>query len=117
MAGPPDNRPPRDHSQSEFNRVLQGTMATNGDSGAAGCDSPSTSTATASAIGVNGLCSTPYSTCVGGTQFSDSNAAAYWSSSTNATTMGSALSYIPEAAWNSSGMGSSRGRAMRLVCW
>lgn len=58
-------------------------IVASGDSGAAACDSPSTPTAAASAIGVNGLCSTPYSTCVGGTQFSDSNAAAYWSSTTN----------------------------------
>jgi subtilase family serine protease len=42
-----------------------------GDSGAAGCDSPSSTSATGGA-GVNGLCSSPYSTCVGGTQFADS---------------------------------------------
>ena len=72
-----------------------------GDSGAAGCDSPSSSTGTVA--GVNGMCSTPYSTCVGGTQFSDtSNPTAYWSAN-NSSTYGSALSYIPEAAWNASG--------------
>lgn len=74
-----------------------------GDSGAAGCDSPSSASATQGA-GVNGLCSSPYSTCVGGTQFSDTaNPSAYWSASNNSSTFASALSYIPEAAWNQSG--------------
>lgn len=74
-----------------------------GDSGAAGCDDPSYGTATGGAA-VNGLCSSPYSTCVGGTEFSDTtNPSAYWSASSNATTYASALSYIPEAAWNQSG--------------
>ncbi len=50
-----------------------------GDSGAAGCSDPSSATATGG-DGVNGLCSSPYSTCVGGTQFSDTaNPGAYWS--------------------------------------
>src|SRR5271166_759732 len=73
-----------------------------GDSGAAGCDSPSSATAVQGA-GVNGLCSSPYSTCVGGTQFSDTaNPGAYWSASNNST-FASALSYIPESAWNQGG--------------
>lgn len=72
-----------------------------GDSGAAGCDSASASRAVAGR-GVNGLCSSPYSVCVGGTQFSDSNYGLYWGAS-NTGTMGSAVSYIPEAAWNASG--------------
>jgi len=72
-----------------------------GDSGAAGCDSPSSTSATGGA-GVNGLCSSPYSTCVGGTQFADSaNPSTYWSAS-NSSTFASALSYIPEAGWNQS---------------
>ena len=79
-------------------------LVSSGDSGAAGCDSPTSGTAT-HAAGVNGLCSTPYSICVGGTQFSDtSNPTAYWSAS-NASNLASALGYIPEAAWNSSGPG------------
>ncbi len=74
-----------------------------GDSGAAGCDDPSSGTATGGA-GVNGLCSSPYSTCVGGTQFADTaNPSAYWSASSNSATYASALSYIPETAWNQSG--------------
>jgi len=74
-----------------------------GDSGAAGCDSPTAHVAVQSA-GVNGLCSSPYATCVGGTQFTDSaNAGLYWSTVTNPATYGSVLTYIPEAAWNESG--------------
>ena len=73
-----------------------------GDSGAAGCDSSSETTAT-QGRGVNGLCSSPYSTCVGGLEFKEgSNAGQYWTS-TNGSGMSSALSYIPEAAWNESG--------------
>lgn len=76
-------------------------FVSSGDSGAAGCDSASASRATAGR-GVNGLCSSPYSVCVGGTQFSDSNYSPYWAAS-NTGTMGSAISYIPEAVWNASG--------------
>ncbi len=73
-----------------------------GDSGAAGCDSPSESTATLGQA-VNGLCSTPYSVCVGGTEFNENgNNSLYWSANNNAS-YGSALSYIPEVAWNESG--------------
>ncbi|MFI5142556.1 MAG: protease pro-enzyme activation domain-containing protein, partial [Thermoanaerobaculales bacterium] len=74
-----------------------------GDSGAAGCDSDTASTA-ASGTAVSGLCSTPYDVCVGGTGFLDTmNPGAYWSGTNNPTTKASALSYIPETAWNESG--------------
>jgi pseudomonalisin len=74
-----------------------------GDSGAAGCDRASAATAV-SGRAVNGLCSSPYSTCVGGTEFSDTvNPALYWSPANYSSTLGSALTYIPEAAWNESG--------------
>ncbi len=74
-----------------------------GDSGAAGCDSSSAGTA-AGGRGVNGLCSSPSSTCVGGTEFADrTNPALYWSAASSSSTLGSALTYIPEAAWNESG--------------
>ncbi|MBS1873421.1 MAG: hypothetical protein JSU00_09400 [Acidobacteria bacterium] len=82
----------------------QTVLVASGDSGAAGCDSPSSSTAVSGA-GVNALCSSPYSTCVGGTQFQDTaNPSLFWSSS-NASTYGSALAYIPEAAWNETASG------------
>jgi pseudomonalisin len=77
-------------------------LVSSGDSGAAGCDSP-TELQASHGLGVNGLCSTPYSVCVGGTEFSDSNSSLYWSQSNTSGTQGSALSYIPEVAWNESG--------------
>jgi pseudomonalisin len=80
-------------------------LVSSGDSGAAGCDPASALTAT-HGLGVNGLCSTPYSVCVGGTEFNDaSNPALYWSASNTSGTQVSALSYIPEVVWNESGPG------------
>jgi pseudomonalisin len=77
-------------------------LVASGDAGAAGCDAASARTAT-QAPGVNALCSPASSTCVGGTQFADTNASSYWSSSNAAGTYGSALGYLPEAVWNESG--------------
>ena len=55
---------------------------------------------------MNGLCSTPYSVCVGGTEFNDAaNPSLYWSASNVAGTQSSSLSYIPETVWNESGPG------------
>jgi len=55
---------------------------------------------------VNGLCSTPYSVCVGGAEFNDaSTPSLYWSSSNTSGTQASAVSYIPEVVWNESGPG------------
>ena len=96
-------------------------LVSSGDSGAAGCDSPSSATAVRGSA-VNGLCTSPYSTCVGGTQFSDAaSPSLYWSPTTDPHTYGSALSYIPEAVWNASattiggsGLWSSGGGASRI---
>ena len=78
-------------------------LVASGDSGAAACDSGS-SNWTADNPGVNGICSTPYSICVGGTEFDDTTSPSlYWSSTTDPTTQSSAFRYIPEAAWNDSG--------------
>ncbi len=78
------------------------SMVSSGDSGAAGCQTGGDSTGTGRAV--NGLCSTPYDVCVGGTELMDTaNPSAYWSSTNNSTTQASALSYIPEMAWNESG--------------
>jgi subtilase family serine protease len=85
--------------------AAQGMVAlvASGDSGAAGCDESTASTAT-DGRAVNGMCSTPYSTCVGGTEFADSsNPSLYWSPTTVPNTYASALSYIPEDVWNESG--------------
>ncbi len=73
-----------------------------GDAGASGCDAGGDTTGTG--LAVSGLCSTPFNVCVGGTEFNDTaNPSTYWSSTNNATTQASALSYIPEVVWNESG--------------
>jgi subtilase family serine protease len=80
-------------------------FVSSGDSGAAGCDSASSSRASHGRA-VNGLCSSPYSVCVGGTEFNDAtHPSLYWSKSNASGTQSSALSYIPEVAWNESGSG------------
>jgi hypothetical protein len=77
-------------------------FVSSGDSGAADCDAGDATTATRGKA-VNGLCTSPYATCVGGTQFDDvANPSQYWSAS-NGATLGSALGYIPEVVWNESG--------------
>ncbi len=71
-----------------------------GDAGAAGCSAPTANAGSRAAV--NGLCSSPYATCVGGTEFNEGpDAARYWSSA-NSAGYGSALSYIPEEVWNES---------------
>ena len=78
-------------------------LVASGDSGAAGCDDSSSDWAI-SARGVNGICSTPYSVCVGGTEFDDTaSPSLYWSATTDGVTQRSALHYIPESSWNDSG--------------
>lgn len=74
-----------------------------GDDGAAGCD-PNTATKATHGRGVNGLCSTPFDVCVGGTEFHEgSNSSAFWSSTNAPVTLQSVLKYIPEVVWNESG--------------
>jgi pseudomonalisin len=78
-------------------------FVSSGDSGAAGCD-PASSRRALKGRAVNGLCSSPYSVCVGGTQFNEGSAASlYWSSANTTGSLASARSYIPEMAWNESG--------------
>jgi pseudomonalisin len=70
-----------------------------GDSAAAGCDTQFAAPPAYQFLSINYLCSSSYATCVGGTELVEgANAAQYWSS-TN-TNFSSALSYIPEGAWN-----------------
>jgi subtilase family serine protease len=83
----------------------QSVFISSGDSGAAGCvdsNSPITvsSDPSQTALSTNYLCASGYVTCVGGTSFSDTaNPGQYWSGS-NDGSLGSALGYIPEGAWN-----------------
>jgi pseudomonalisin len=80
-------------------------VVSSGDSGAAGCDAGSVATATHGRA-VNGICSTAYSVCAGGTEFNDSShPSLYWSPSNASGTQSSALSYIQEKVWNESGPG------------
>jgi len=78
-----------------------------GDANAAGCDRGSE--AAVAGITVTGWGETPYNVSVGGTDFEDlynsltggAPESTYWSS-TNSSTFGSALSYVPEIPWNDS---------------
>jgi subtilase family serine protease len=73
--------------------------ASSGDDGAADCESATSTTAT-TGLSVDVPASIPYVTGVGGTEFVEgSNASQYWST-TNDSLNGSALSHIPEEAWN-----------------
>ena len=78
-------------------------LVSSGDSGAEGCDNPNTQTLATHAPSVNLLASPPSVIAVGGTMFNENgNATKYWSSTNAPATLGSALSYIPETAWNQS---------------
>ena len=72
-------------------------VASAGDSGAAACDSQSSSQATGG-LAVNVPASIPEVTAVGGTDLSE-NGGTYWGSSNNSN-YSSARGYIPEIAWN-----------------
>lgn len=76
-------------------------MVASGDSGAAGCSAGGSTSGSMRAV--NGLCTSSYDVCVGGTEFAEgNNSAQYWLPGNNST-MGSAVSYIPETVWNESG--------------
>jgi hypothetical protein len=81
-----------------------------GDSGSAGCDDPHSETVATHAPSVNLLASNPYVVAVGGTMFSENGMdATYWSSTNTQGTLESALSYIPEKAWNESCLSTQSG--------
>jgi hypothetical protein len=75
----------------------QSVFVASGDVGPADCDSVN------DAWGIGGYAvtsdSTPYNVSVGGTTFNEGSGT-YWSSTTNPVSFLSALSYIPEIAWN-----------------
>ena len=96
-------------SNAAYNAVYQqaviegvSVFVSAGDYGASMC--ATNSYYASNGIGVSGFASTPYNVAVGGTDFGDTYAgtnSTYWSS-TNTSTYGSALSYIPEIPWNDS---------------
>jgi subtilase family serine protease len=78
-------------------------LVASGDDGAADCDTPNDPKAPPATIATKGLAidfpaSSPYVTAVGGTELNDCTGN-YWSATDNKYG-GSALSYIPEVAWN-----------------
>ena len=76
------------------------SFVASGDSGAAGCSMGSASSGYGAAV--NGLCSSPYSTCVGGTEFNEGESYTQYWAVANSASYSSALSYIPEQVWNES---------------
>ncbi len=86
-------------------------VASTGDSGAAGCEPQGSSPAGIHGPAVALPSSIPEVTAVGGTEFNEGSGK-YWNSNSNVT---SALSYIPEKAWNDTaadgGLASSGGGA------
>ncbi len=78
-------------------------IAASGDSGAAGCDPDAT--VAANGLAVSLPASVPEITAVGGTEFNEGSGN-YWSSA-NSSNGSSALSYIPEIAWNDTAINGS----------
>lgn len=79
---------------------MSSVFVSGGDSGAASCTPHGVAPTATQFRAVSGFCSTPYNTCVGGTEFADTaNPSQYWGQN-DPTTKASVLSYIPEGAWN-----------------
>jgi pseudomonalisin len=111
-----------DYLNSEFQTAASegiSTFVSADDSGVAGCDTPFaavTSAETPQVASINVLCSSGYVTCVGGTQFSDQvNPSLYWASGNTNPGDESALSYIPEGAWNESSTVNGNGATVYQV--
>ena len=103
-----------DYLNSEFETAAGegiSTFVSADDSGVAGCDTPFvavTAAETPQVASINALCSSGYVTCVGGTEFNDFvNPSLYWSATNSNNGYESALSYIPEGAWNESAVSST----------
>ncbi|MGH9610022.1 MAG: S53 family peptidase, partial [Bryobacteraceae bacterium] len=77
-------------------------VAASGDDGAADCDEGTDSTPPSVAtqgLAVDFPASSPYVTAVGGTEFNEGSGT-YWQPQSTTDILSSALSYIPEMAWN-----------------
>jgi pseudomonalisin len=76
------------------------SFVASGDAGVAGCDTYFQTPPQTQIASPNYICSSSYSTCVGGTEFADaSDPSTYWNP-TNFQWLTSALGYIPEGGWN-----------------
>ena len=83
----------------------QTVVVSSGDTGSTGCwGTTNTSTAQQQALAVQYPASSAYVTAVGGTEFPAADVAStnttYWKSANGSDVVSSALSYIPEIAWN-----------------
>jgi uncharacterized protein (TIGR03437 family) len=90
-------------------------LAASGDAGAAGCDRQDAEAQATRGLSPSWPAAMPEVTGVGGTQFVEGTGN-YWAA-VNSPNFGSALSYIPEAAWNESaafGLASSGGGASNV---
>jgi uncharacterized protein (TIGR03437 family) len=90
-------------------------LAASGDSGAGGCDAQGSQPFATKGRMVDFPAVMPEVTAVGGTQFVEGTGN-YWAT-TNSPNFGSALSYIPEAAWSENspaGLGSTGGGASQF---
>ena len=76
-------------------------LASSGDAGAATCDLSSPTPEASKGPSASFPAAIPEITAVGGTEFDDGNGSNYWATSNNANGA-SALSYVPEKAWNDS---------------
>ena len=76
-------------------------MASSGDQGAGTCDYANVIPQASKGPTLNFPADLPEITAVGGTEFNEGSGT-YWASSNNQTTLSSALTYIPEKAWNDS---------------
>jgi len=84
----------------QANAQGQTLVAAAGDTGPAGCEGGLSSTAATTGLAVNWPSSLPYVTGLGGAEF-DEGSGVYWTADTNGLDIPlSALSYIPETAWN-----------------
>ena len=89
-------------------------VAPSGDAGASDCDTASGETVATKGLAVDYPASSEYVTGIGGTELSAEGTGTYWSS-TNGSNGGSALSYIPEVAWNDGVQAVTGGGASSLV--
>ncbi len=85
----------------------QTVVTASGDAGSTACYNPTTKTGVTAAmevLAVNYPASSAYAVGVGGTEFPSADVASgnttYWKSASGSDVVGSALSYIPELAWN-----------------
>ncbi|MGH9655787.1 MAG: protease pro-enzyme activation domain-containing protein, partial [Bryobacteraceae bacterium] len=88
-------------------------LAASGDTGAAECDSGVQENGASHGLTVDFPASSPYVTGIGGTELA-AYSSGYWSSTNNGSN-GSAISYIPETAWNDGFQSATGGGASKLM--